>query len=472
MEGQGSSGAPAGDTTVASDRTPTQRLAFLAFYGLTVLGAGALLAWLWRDGGPRDVAWWEVIVFLAFLLLADTKLAEAQVGGEKVLSSKSIDLIVIALFGPAIAAGLEAVSSLVRGFMLRRMPARKAVFNAAMLSVSAGVAGIVYHALPWHDRFDSPLYLIPLLVAILAYSACNQLLLTGVMSLDARMPAPEIYRHSFGWSHLRILMDAPFAAMVILLYMQAGVWTLLLYLAPVLVLYQADRLTQEMKQAHINSIAALTTALEQKEDEHYTHGHSYRVAKYAVKIGRALGLSPRRLEMLEYGGLLHDIGKLAITNDIIDKPGKLTPEEFAEQARHPNIGADIVKQIRFLHYTADMVRHHHERPDGKGYPDGLSGADITVESRILSVCDAFDAMTTDRSYRPARTVEYAMEELVRCRGSQFDPDVVDAVLQLYRRGEFGVIRQTDGLVLEIQRPGRPVRPTQPQQAAPAEGVPV
>ncbi len=453
---------------MATDRKGPQRLAFYFFYSATLAAAAALLVWLFSDGLPGNLRWWEIAVFFGFLLLADTKLAEVQVGGSRVLSSMSIDLTVMVLFGPAIAAGLEVVSSLVRGIGLRRMPPRKAFFNAAMLSISAGVAGTVYHHLPWHDSFNSPAYLVPLLLAILTYATCNRVLLAGVMSLDARMPASEVYRHNFSWSHLRSLMDVPFAAILILLYMQSGVWTLLLYLAPVLVLYQADRLTQEMKVAHINSIAALTTALEQKEDEHYTHGHSYRVAKYAVRIGRAMGLSPRRLEMLEYGGLLHDIGKLAITNDIIDKPGKLTPEEFAEQARHPNIGADIVKQIRFLQHTADMVRHHHERPDGKGYPDGLSGSEISLESRILSICDAFDAMTTDRSYRPARTLEFAMEELVRCRGSQFDSEVVDTVLQLYRRGEFGVIRQTDGMVLEIQRPGH-VRAAQP---APAESVPV
>ena len=429
----------------------------------------ALLATLLLGEPQAGLRWWEIAIFFVFLLLADTKLAEAQIGGSRVLSSMSIDLTVIALFGPAVAASLEIASSLTRGFLLRRVPPRKAIFNAAMLSISAGIAGLVYHALPWHNSYDSPAYLVALLVAIITYASCNRLLLSGIMSLDAHMPAPEIYRYNFSWSHLRSLMDVPFAAIVILLYMQAGIWTLLLGLAPVLVLYYADRLAQEMKQAHINSIAALTTALEQKEDEHYTHGHSYRVSKYAVRIGRGLGLSPQRLEMLEYGALLHDIGKLAITNDIIDKPGKLTPEEFAVQARHPNIGADIVKQIRFLHHTADMVRHHHERPDGKGYPDGLTGDSISLESRILSVCDAFDAMTTDRSYRPCRTVEFAMEELVRCRGSQFDPKVVDAVLQLYRRGEFGVIQQTDGMVLEIQRPGRR---RAPQSPSPAEEVPV
>lgn len=447
---------------MANDRPRKRRWLFHLFYGLTVVAAVCLIAMLLHDGPPRDVRWWEVGVFFAFLLLADTKLAELQVGGGRLLSSKSIDLTVIALFGPAIAAALEALSSLTRGFVLRRMPPQKAIFNAAMLSLSAGAAGLVYRAVPWHDRFDGPLYLVALLLAILAYSICNQLLLTVVLAFDQKVPAPEVYRQNFGWSHLRVLMDAPFAAMVILLYLQAGVWTLLLYLFPVLVLYQADRLAAEMKRAHVHSIAALTTALEEKENDRYTRGHSYRVSMYALRIGRALSLSPRRLEMLEYGGLLHDIGKLAITNDILLKPGKLTADERAEQARHPEIGDDIVRQIKFLHEVADMVRHHHERPDGKGYPDGLSADALTLEARILGVCDAFDAMTTDRPYRPARSLEFAMEELVRWRGTQFDVRVVDAVLELYRHGEFGIIRDTEGMPLEITSKPERRRPALPE----------
>ena len=451
---------------MANDRLRKRRWLFYLFYGLTVVAAGCLIAMLLHDGLPRDLRWWEVAVFFGFLLLADTKLAELQVGGGRLLSSKSISMCIIALFGPAVAAVLEALSSLTRGFILRRMPPQKTLFNAAMLSISAGTAGLVYRVMPWHDRFEGPLYLFPLLVAILVYSVCNQILLTVVLAFDQKVPAREIYRQNFGWSHLRVPVDAPFAAMVILLYLQAGVWTLLLYLFPVLVLFQANRVTQEMKRAHVHSIAALTTALEEKENDRYTRGHSYRVSMYALRIGRALSLSPRRLEMLEYGGLLHDIGKLAITNDILLKPGKLTADERAEQARHPEIGDDIVRQIKFLHEVADMVRHHHERPDGKGYPDGLAADAITLEARILGVCDAFDAMTTDRPYRPARSLEFAMEELVRWRGTQFDVRVVDAALELYRRGEFGVIRETEGMRLEItSTPGRG------RQALP-ESVPV
>ncbi len=434
---------------MAGSHSQPKRWRYYAFYGVTLAAGAVFLVYLFARELPPGLSPFHIAVFLLVLLLTDTKLAESQVGGAKVLSSKSIDLSVIMLFGPAVAAGMEAVSTLFRGLVLGRMPPRKALFNSAMLSLSVGTGGLVYYALPWHDSFTSPLFLLPLLAAILSSALINQLLITTVMSLDVRMPAPEIWRNNFGWARLRILMDAPFAAIIVLLYNQIGLFSLLLYLFPVYVLYKSDKLFQEMHRAHIDSIAALTTALEQVEP--YTKGHSYRVSKYAVKIGRALGLPLRDLEILEYGGLLHDIGKIAITNDIVQKPGRLTEEEFTTLATHPRIGADIVEQIAFLRDVADLVRHHHERPDGKGYPDGQREGQISIGSQILNVCDAFDAMTTRRPYREPLSIETAIEELVKYRGTQFPARVVDTVLQLYRRGEFGVITETEGLTLEIQR---------------------
>ncbi|MCK5714261.1 MAG: HD domain-containing protein, partial [Hyphomicrobiaceae bacterium] len=336
--------------------------------------------------------WPALLFFFFFLVLADTKLGSAQVTGGRVLSSKSIVLAVIVLFGAAPAAVMEGASALLRGFVIQRTSARKAVFNAAMLATAAGTAGVVYHAMPWSDSFDGPLFFVPLTVAMLAHSVINHVLLATIISLDNRVPFDRVYRRNFSWVRLRSLLDLPFAAMVTLLYLQAGSWTLLLFLFPVLVLYQSEQLFQRIKEAHINSIAALTTALE--ADEPYTHGHSYRVAKYALRLGRALGMNDEELEVLEYGGLLHDIGKIAITNDIICKPGRLTETEFAVIKTHPTIGADIVEQIKFLRDATDLVRHHHERPDGKGYPHGLRNGEISLGCHILNVCDAFDAMTS------------------------------------------------------------------------------
>ncbi|MFH1842777.1 MAG: HD-GYP domain-containing protein [bacterium] len=402
----------------------------------------------WSVIQTSDIDWLALALFFLFLVFADTKLTAGVVGGGKVHSSKSIVLSLIALFGPATAACMEALSSLVRGFVLRNMEPRKALFNASMLAFSAGAAGLVYQALPWSEQFSGPGFLFPLLAALFVHSVVNTLMIAIIMSLDAKVPIQQVYRRNFKSTGMERYLDAPFAAIVILLFLQAGSWTLLIYLFMIMVINRSFKLYQRMREAHINSIAALTTALE--ADEPYTHGHSYRVSKYAIQVGRAMGLPDRDLEVLEYGGLLHDIGKIAISNDIICKPGRLTDDEFSTVKTHPTIGADIVEQISFLHEASDLVRHHHERPDGKGYPHGLRREEISTGCHILNACDAFDAMTSDRPYRPAFTLEKAIEELVRFRDTQFDPRVVDTVLKLYRKGEFRIIDTLEGLNLEIR----------------------
>ena len=421
---------------------------FYFVYGLSIATGVAMLYYLCRYRPVENLNWPALSVFFLFLVGADTKLSEAQVGGGKQMSSKSIVLSVVALFGPTVAAVMEAISALLRGFVLRRSQPHKALFNAAMLAVAAGGTGLAYQALPWYNSFTGPGFLLPLSVALVLHTLINRLMVAAIMSLDSDVSIRRIYRRKLTIPKMRTLTDAPFAAMVILLYQQAGVWTLLLVFFPVLLLSQYDKLIQRMREAHIHSIAALTTALE--ADEPYTHGHSYRVSRYAIKIGRAMNMNDADLEMLEYGGLLHDIGKLAITNEIICKPGRLTESEFATMQSHPSIGADIVEQIKFLRETSDLVRHHHERPDGKGYPHGLKDGEINIGCHILHVCDAFDAMTSDRPYRKALTVEQAIEELVTYRGTQFDTRVVDTVLKLYKQGEFDYIGDVDELPLERQ----------------------
>ena len=416
-----------------------RNLAFYLVYGIFVLAGYGLLAYLLQTRLPEAHSWPLLLVFFAFLIGADTRLGESQAIGGRVMSSKCIVLAVIAIFGVLPAALMEAVSALIRGLFLRGNGPRKAIFNSAMLACAAGAAGLVYEAMPWKDAFTSPLFFVPLTAAILVHSLVNHVMLGMIISLDAHLPLQRVYRRGFIFSRLRYLLDLPFAAMIILLYQQAGAWTLLLFLFPVFVLYQSDRLYQRNREAHINSIAALTTALE--ADEPYTHGHSYRVAKYAVRLGKSLGMNDRELETLEYGGLLHDIGKIAITNEIICKPGRLTDSEFEVIKSHATIGADIVEQIKFLADTTDLVRHHHERPDGRGYPHGLKVDEISLGCAILNVCDAFDAMTSDRPYRKALSVEQAMEELVRFQGTQFDDRVVTCMLELYHQGEFDTMRE-------------------------------
>jgi len=194
-----------------------------------------------------------------------------------------------------------------------------------------------------------------------------------------------------------------------------------------------DRLLVELSQAlsdlesvSVGTIRALADALDAKCD--YTAGHSLRVSRFAVLIGRQLGLSNDHLRDVELGGILHDIGKIGVPESILWKPGSLTPEEKAIMSKHPVTSAEIIGDLKGLWRAREYVKHHHEYYDGTGYPDGLKGDDIPIGARIILVSDAYDAMTTDRPYRQAIGHEKAVAELQKMSGKQFDPQVVDALM--------------------------------------------
>ncbi|MDD5089682.1 MAG: GAF domain-containing protein [Candidatus Wallbacteria bacterium] len=184
----------------------------------------------------------------------------------------------------------------------------------------------------------------------------------------------------------------------------------------------------ELVNLYLTTIQSLASAIDAKDP--YTHGHSQRVADYAVKIAEKIGCSPSELEVIRHTALLHDIGKIGIPERILLKPGNLSDEEFNEIRKHPMLGTEIIKSIKFLGQVSQFMKHHHERFDGRGYPDGLSGEGIPVGSRIIAIADTFDAMTSDRPYRKSCSMDWAMQELKRCSGSQFDPWLVEAFIEV------------------------------------------
>jgi response regulator RpfG family c-di-GMP phosphodiesterase len=180
----------------------------------------------------------------------------------------------------------------------------------------------------------------------------------------------------------------------------------------------------KLQESYFATMKSLALALDAKD--RYTAGHSESVQQYSVRIAQRLSLTQEEIATIERAGALHDIGKIGIPDAIINKPGRLTPEEFEKIKEHPAIGEQMILPIPFLGSARGIIRHHHERFDGRGYPDGISGPEIERGARIMAVADTFDAMTSDRSYRKALNLEEALAELNRCRNTQFDPTAVEA----------------------------------------------
>ncbi|HED23906.1 MAG TPA: HD-GYP domain-containing protein, partial [Firmicutes bacterium] len=179
----------------------------------------------------------------------------------------------------------------------------------------------------------------------------------------------------------------------------------------------------------LDAIKSLSVAIDAKDP--YTRGHSSRVADYAVSLARELRWPEDRIEFLQYIALIHDVGKVAVPEDILRKKSLLSNEEFAVMRTHSEAGADILKGIKYFSAGSDIIRHHHERWDGSGYPDKIAGEEIPEGARILAVADAFDAMTSDRPYRKSLSSEIALQELQDCAGTQFDPKIVNAFINIY-----------------------------------------
>jgi HD-GYP domain-containing protein (c-di-GMP phosphodiesterase class II) len=193
---------------------------------------------------------------------------------------------------------------------------------------------------------------------------------------------------------------------------------------------QAVQLTARLDRVYLEITAALARAVEARDE--YTGSHVDRVSRHAVRIARVLGLGDEGLRQIEFGGVLHDVGKIGVPDAVLGKPGALTPEEWETMRRHPLLGRSMLQGIAFLGPAVDAVAHHHERWDGHGYPFGLAGDEIPLAGRIVAVADAFDAMTTDRPYRRGLTREVAIGELERGKGAAFDHEVVDAFLGTIR----------------------------------------
>ena len=200
------------------------------------------------------------------------------------------------------------------------------------------------------------------------------------------------------------------------------------------------RLFKDLQDSYISTVRLLVSRIEDKDP--YTHGHTERVTEYAVGIAKEMGFTAEEVQRIQFGAFLHDIGKVHTEDKVLHKPGALNEEEWRKVKMHPVRGAEMVKGVRFLERVVDMIRHHHERVDGKGYPDGLKGDQISIAAKIVNVADAFDAMTTDRPYRGGLTVEQAVAQLTEKAGTQFAAEIVEVMVQALNSGTIKVIKNT------------------------------
>ncbi|GHH89523.1 metal-dependent phosphohydrolase [Streptomyces capitiformicae] len=377
------------------------------------------------------VPWWAVVL-LAVLYAGCEQITRCRIVGHRAprgMGSFFPVLLAGAFLLPPPVAALVAVPGALIARVEQRPRWLRRVWRAAQLVLAVWAASRVHRALGGRDTVvdpDFPNALLPAGAAVLAFCAVLTVLDGGILALAERVPWRGAWRgllprslapvavHGLAGLMMAVLWRSPYgpvAALLVLLPMYVSCW--------VFAQYHRER------AAHQATIRALVQAVDIKDG--YTRGHSERVGQASMMIARELGMDDERTEVLRFAGILHDVGKLGVPTRLLRKDGPLTPEERRVIELHPEYGHEMVRGISFLGEARAAVLHHHERLDGSGYPCGLVGSQIPEFARVVAVADAFDAMTSTRSYRRARPVAAALAELERCAGAQFDPVMVGAL---------------------------------------------
>jgi putative nucleotidyltransferase with HDIG domain len=352
------------------------------------------------------------------------------------------------LFGPSVGAVTAALDALVLSYRMAfsSRTVHRVLFNMATAATATWTAAHVFFALGGHrPLFEGPLAALGLLGLLTLFGIVDFALNTGIVAtavaFESSVPVVSIWREHF----LALWVSyfgGVFGAMLLLVLERLNRFDVLLLIVPLpVILYitfrhavgratdQIDHLAK-VNRVYVGAIEALAHAVDAKDD--VTHDHTRRVQDQTVRLARALGVDDEdEIQAIKAASLLHDVGKLAIPEHILNKPGRLTPAEYEIMKRHAAIGADILAVIGLPFAVAPIVRYHHENWDGSGYPEGVAGDRIPIGSRILAVVDCFDALTSDRPYRPRMEDGEALQIVSDRRGTMYDPAVVDAFFALH-----------------------------------------
>lgn len=463
--------APAAEATVvplaaqspgagdAAERLPRAAMAYIVAVFLAGVASMAYFApQLSRD----DIAGFVVIGLVA-IALGRTRV---QIYGDTAVSIGMVgDFAVAFLYGPAGAAIVAPAAAIATDFGGGAW--YKRVFNVGSFVVLNVLVALVISELvdivDASQTLPESWWLIPIALAAAAtYYLVNIGMVTVAVSLATGTSLLAVWREKFDWLLPHYFVFGLLGLALAVAYQGLGYFGLLAFLAPPLMmrfsikqyvdktertvedlkksnreLQKANRdvltMANQLRETYDGTLEALVSALDARDRE--TKGHSLRVAKYMMEIAYQMGIDPGTEEWvnMQRGGLLHDIGKIGVSDTILHKPGPLTDEEWVDMRRHPKIGHDMIKDIGFLSGAAQIVLAHHERFDGKGYPRGLAADEIPLGARIFVLADTFDAMTSDRPYRAAMSPDVAREEIIRCSGTQFDPRCVQAFLLAWEK---------------------------------------
>jgi diguanylate cyclase (GGDEF)-like protein/putative nucleotidyltransferase with HDIG domain len=393
---------------------------------------------------------WDWAILAVLTLLSGSATVRLPSLPATISVSETFVFTSVLLFGPAAGTMTVALDALViSGWSYKKdHPPYKIIFNVCALPLTIWIASHTFFLLSGIAplfRNPSPVdvkgLVAPLIAFTVLYFSLNSWIITFAIALERKLPAFRIWRENFVWLSLNYFGGAS-VAWLLVSYTKNLDYTYLVVIIPLLiVLYltfsvsmgrveDANRHLSQLNALYMSTIETLAMAIDAKDQ--ITHGHIRRVQSYAVTLAKRMGVNdPALIRAVEAAALLHDMGKLAVPEYILNKPGPLTPAEFEKMKLHASVGADILSAIDFPYPVVPIVRHHHENWDGSGYPDGIAGTDIPVGARILSVVDCFDALTSDRPYRPRLSDKDALRILAERRGTMYDPLVVDTFVKVH-----------------------------------------
>ncbi len=379
--------------------------------------------------GPIGLlAFWSILAIVVESLLIP--LPNNTIG---VSVGYAVNIATIIIGGPLLATTTSSLGVLLRapkvpgrGYIhVVNLPLYKSVFNVSQSIIVTSLMSLIYIIIGGQIGSFS---LIPTVIILLVGVVLNTSLISGFLSISASTHFINTWIGNIRGTFPSSIAVGTMGIIIALAFIGYGYGAVILFFGPLLLARYSFKLYIEMRNLYLSTIQALNKTVEAKDP--YTSGHANRVEKFAVELAEAYHLPFESVQNIKTASILHDIGKIGINDSILNKATRLSQEEFHEIMRHPSIGADIISKVDFLKDITTIVKHHHERFDGKGYPDGLHGDEIPIEAAILTIADSFDAMTSDRPYRKALTQEEAFEELKRNAGTQFHPQLVETFISI------------------------------------------